>query len=79
MEKSLHFLQSELRTENPPRIPLSQQDKPERHARLTGWALTRRHWEASKLNCQKTIIKITLSIRSGMSEFIETNYLIKSV
>ena len=40
-----------------PRTPLSHQNKPERHARLSGWERARKHWEAGSLNCQKRIIK----------------------
>ena len=42
--------------------------------RQTGWlrALARCHWEAGSLSCQKRIFKITLSICSAISEFIET-------
>ena len=40
-----------------PRTPLSHQNKPEQHARLSGWECARHHWEAGALNCQKRIIK----------------------
>ena len=59
-----------------PRTPLSHQNKPERHARLSRWERARQRWEAGSLNCQKRIIKKRLSMHSAMSDLLRQIILI---